>query len=246
MRTEARLRFRPLLWPTAIFLPALALLVGLGVWQLDRREEKLALIARVETALAAEPVSLDVALAGELASADYMRVRATGIFVHERESYLFTRGPDGRPGYRVLTPFRLDDDRLVLVDRGFVPETLREPGTRAEGQVAGRRMVSGVLRVLGPRGIFAAEPDRAQRVWYARDPADIARTLGIQVAAPVIIEADAVPNPGGWPLAGWTRGEFRNPHLGYAVTWFGLALALIVIYLAYHRSQGRLGAAERP
>ena len=57
---------------------------------------------------------------------------------------------------------------------------------------------------------------------------------------PILIEADATPNPGGWPLGGQTRVDFPNDHLQYAITWFGLALALLAVYLLYHRSQGRL------
>ena len=76
-----------------------------------------------------------------------------------------------------------------------------------------------------------------------KDVPAIAGAAGVAVA-PVLIEADATPNPGGWPLGGQTRVDFPNDHLQYAVTWFGLALALLGVYLVYHHSRGRLTLQE--
>ncbi len=80
-------------------------------------------------------------------------------------------------------------------------------------------------------------PDLAHRIWYARDVQGIAKADGVTLAAPVIIEADATPNPGGWPKGGQTVVAFRNEHLQYAITWFGLAAVLFGVYLAYHVSR---------
>jgi surfeit locus 1 family protein len=91
----------------------------------------------------------------------------------------------------------------------------------------------------GP-GIFTPAPDAKARLWFVKNVPEIAATLGVAVQAPIIIEADATPNPGGWPLGGQTVLDFPNNHLQYALTWFGLALALIGVYLLYHRSRGRL------
>ena len=74
----------------------------------------------------------------------------------------------------------------------------------------------------------------------------IAKADGIDLAAPVIVEADATPNPGGWPKGGQTVVHFRNHHLQYAITWFALAAGLMLVYLAYHRSQGRLKFRAKP
>ena len=77
-------------------------------------------------------------------------------------------------------------------------------------------------------------------MWYARDLADIAKAARIKLAAPVIIEADATPNAGGWPKGGQTIVDLPNNHLQYAIVWFGLAAALLAIYLAYNASKARL------
>lgn len=95
-------------------------------------------------------------------------------------------------------------------------------------------------RVPDAPGAFTPVPDVAHRIWYARDLRSIAAADKIRLAAPALIEADAAPNPGGWPRGGQTVVSFRNEHLSYAITWFGLAAGLIGVYLAYHASKGRL------
>jgi surfeit locus 1 family protein len=100
--------------------------------------------------------------------------------------------------------------------------------------------ITGVWRTPDPPGAFTPAPDRARHIWYARDVAGIAAANGLTLAAPVVIDADATPNPGGWPLGGQTVVEFRNQHLSYAVTWFGLAVCLLGVWLAFHISRGRL------
>jgi surfeit locus 1 family protein len=121
-----------------------------------------------------------------------------------------------------------------------VPKDKLDPATRAAGNVAGVMQVTGVWRVPDAPGAFTPPPDTAKRIWYARDLGAIAAADHLTLAAPVVIEADATPNPGGWPRGGRTVVNFRNQHLSYAVTWFGLALGLLGIWLAYHISKGRI------
>jgi surfeit locus 1 family protein len=232
------LRFRPLLAPTLWFLPGVALLIGLGVWQIQRLHEKEALIASVEAGMKAPPVPLDEALK-QGAAADYHHVRLTGHFLNDKELYVFSQGPMGAVGVDVVTPLVEENGQTVLVDRGFVPEALRNPQTRSAGQVAGDTRLTGVLRLSQQPGLFTPAPNRQTRLWFVKNVPEMAAAAGI-TAPPVIIEADATPNPGGWPLGGRTQIDFPNDHLQYAITWFGLALALTAVYLLYHRSKGRL------
>ena len=107
------------------------------------------------------------------------------------------------------------------------------------------RRIVGVWRYGDAPGAFTPHPDLAKRIWYVRDVAAIARADHIKPAAPVLIEADATPNPGGWPKGGQTVVTFRNEHLQYAITWFLMAAGLLGVYLAYHVSKGRLGLRRR-
>jgi surfeit locus 1 family protein len=150
---------------------------------------------------------------------------------------------EGVPAYHVLTPLVLDDGRIVLVDRGIVPERFRAPATRAPGELHGKQHIVGVWRIPDPPGWFTPAPNVSERIWYSRDVKSIAKSDRIRLAAPAVIEADATPNPGGWPKGGQTVVTFRNDHLQYAITWFGLAAVTLGGWIAFHISRGRFGSA---
>jgi surfeit locus 1 family protein len=219
-----------------------AILISLGVWQIQRLYWKLDLIATMDRKMHAAPVALDGAGAAFtwVPQNDYARVALNGRFDNSKESYVFTTGPGGMPVYHVLTPFTTDAGHAYLVDRGMVPIDKRDPAGRAQGQVEGETHIVGIWRTPDGTGLFTPAPDLAHRVWYARDVKAIAASDHVSLTAPVVIEADAAPNPGGWPKGGQTVVDVPNNHLSYAITWFGLAAGLIGVYLAYHMSKGRL------
>lgn len=232
--------FRPYPGLTAAAALLFAALCGLGLWQIERLHWKLQLIATVNDHLAAPPLDLDAALAMPADRAMYRRVTLTGRFDHAREAYVFTTGEGGGAVYHVLTPFTVADGRVLMVDRGAVPAERLDPASRAAGNISGETRVTGVWRVPDPPGFFTGKPDPVRRVWYARDLAAIAAADHLTLAAPVVIEAGPAPNPGGWPKGGQTVIGFRNNHLSYAITWFGLAICLLGVWLAYHIQKGRL------
>ena len=232
--------FRPYPGLTIACALLFALLCGLGTWQLNRLQWKLALIARVNSHMAAAPLPLSRIKAMNAQEAQYRRVTLQGRFDHAHEAYVFTTDA-GAPVYHVLTPFRTSDDRTLMVDRGEVPKEKLDPAGRAAGNVSGVTQVTGVWRVPDAAGAFTPPPDPAHRIWYSRDLAGIAAAGHLTLAAPVVIEADSAPNPGGLPRGGQTVVSFRNQHLSYAVTWFGLAICLLGVWLAYHISKGRIG-----
>lgn len=230
--------FRPYPGFTIACAILFAILCWLGFWQLERLQWKLALIAQVNGNMAAAPVSLDDVLAMNQDAAQYRHVTLHGRFDHAREAYVFTTDA-GAAVYHVLTPFTADGGRVLIVDRGEVPKDKLDPASRAQGNVQGETQVTGVWRTPDAPGNFTPPPDAARRIWYARDLAGMAAAYGLELAAPVVIEADATPNPGGWPQGGKTVVSFRNQHLGYAITWFGVAIVLLGVWLAYHISRGR-------
>ena len=231
--------FRPYPGLTIACALLFAILCALGTWQLNRLSWKLALIARVNSHMAAPPVSLDAIQEMSGDDAQYRRVTLNGHFDHAREAYVFTTDA-GAAVYHVLTPFKTKDGKLLMVDRGEVPKEKLDPATRAAGNVANALRLTGVWRVPDAPSAFTPPPDTAHRIWYARDLAAIAAADHLVLTAPVVVEADATPNPGGWPKGGQTVVNFRNQHLSYAVTWYGLAAVLLGVWLAYHNSQGRI------
>jgi surfeit locus 1 family protein len=235
------IRFRPLLGLTLWTIPVFALLIGLGVWQIQRLHWKLALIDAVDSRIHAAPVPLADALSLPPDQVEWRHVKVEGRFLPGREVYYFAPGPHGQPGVQVIAPLMQDAGGVVLVDRGFVPDDKRDPASRAVGTPAGHTVVTGILRLSQAPGLFTPDPDQKAKLWFAKNVPQMAAALGVASQAPVLVEADATPNPGGFPLGGQTVVDFPNNHLQYAITWFGLALALLAVYLVYHRRQGRLG-----
>ena len=175
------LRFRPYPGVTIAALIATAILVGLGVWQLERLQWKLALIAEVNGHMAAPPVSLDDALRLNADEAQYRRVALAGRFDNAKEAYVFTTGADGAPVYHVLTPFLTDDGRVLLVDRGVCPEGK----ARSRHPHAGRRRNPAGGRLAGARC--------AGRL-HAR-----ARSGAPHLVCPRLARASPPPTMSGWP-----------------------------------------------
>ncbi len=231
--------FRPY-WGMTIACAALfALLCWLGTWQLQRLQWKLGLIATVNGHMAAPPLTLDKIMAMAAADAQYRKVTLRGHFDHAHEAYVFATD-NGAPDYHVLTPFITSDGRTLIVDRGEIPKDKLDPASRAAGNPQGTVQVTGVWRTPDAPGWFTPTPDVAHRTWYSRDLAGISAADHLTLAAPVLVEADAAPNPGGYPKGGQTVVTFRNQHLSYAVTWYGLAVMLLGVWLAYHISHGRI------
>lgn len=229
---------RDMLVPTLAAALMLAVLVGLGFWQVDRLMWKNDLTARINARAKAPATELTMALDEWEGSRDveYVHARASGRFLHDAERYLYTPDPQLGPGVNVLTPLRLADGKVLWVNRGFVPDRLKPPETRQAGQVAGDVVVTGLLRASQVKPRFSPGNDVARNVWLWRDIPELTRSAfgdkGTE-SLPFMMEADAGQSPGGWPRGGVTRVVLMNDHLQYALTWFGLAVTLVGVWLVY-------------
>ena len=232
---------RSLILPGLATLVALAILLGLGTWQLQRKAWKEGLIQQIETRAYGEPGSLlpEAEWDGWRADRDeFRKVRVTGTFLHELEAPVYGLAPGTRQGaplqgYYVLTPLKLSTGAIVIVNRGIVPTELKDPAARPQGQVQGDATVTGLVRAPEARNPFTPKDDPARNIWFSRDPQAIAEARGLGRVAPFLIDADATPNPGGWPRGGQTQLTLPNNHLQYALTWYGLALTLIGVFAAF-------------
>jgi surfeit locus 1 family protein len=233
------MQFRPLFWPSVFFVPAFAMMVALGVWQLERLQWKLELIATMQARLAAPEllVSSVATLAEGGAGVDYWPTAVTGRFDYAHELRWLVPGPDGVTGYHLLTPLIPEAGLPVIVDRGFVPVALTEAALRPDGP----QTIHGVARSSQPGGLFTPQGDAARHLIYSRDVPQMAALMGLSRTEPFFIEAKKYPGLPAYPLGGQTQVQLRNEHLQYALTWFGLAGALAIVYLLYHRKSGRLG-----
>ncbi|MGN6147566.1 MAG: SURF1 family protein, partial [Rhizomicrobium sp.] len=109
------------------------------------------------------------------------------------------------------------------------------------GDLNGPREIVGVIRAPAAPNWFTPPIEKDKRIVHTRDPETLAKAFGLKNVFPMFLEADAKPNPGGWPKGGVTVVDLPNNHLQYAITWFGLAIGLLGVYLVYHSSRGRLG-----
>jgi surfeit locus 1 family protein len=242
---------RSLLFPGLAALVAFVILIGLGTWQLQRKSWKDGLIAQIASRAHGEPGAIVPATGWETWRAgedEFRRVRVTGTFLHPFETpvYGLAPGQRGAPaqGYYLMTPLRLANGEIVMVNRGFVPMEMRDSATRPESQPAGDVTITGLVRAPEERNAFTPTDDPARNAWFARDPRAIAKARNLGRVAPFYVEADATPNPGGWPKGGQSRLELPNNHLQYAITWYGIALTLVGVFAAF--AWGRIRQVAQP
>ncbi|MEA1830527.1 SURF1 family protein [Methylobacterium durans] len=233
-----RAAWRDLLAPGLASLVALAILLGLGTWQVARKTEKEALIARIVARSKAEPGPLPAPAEWDAARDEFRHVRVAGRFLNDRETLVHGLAAGGTPGralqgYYVITPLVRAEGGTILVNRGFVPTELKRPEDRKDGIVEGETTVTGILRASEARGMFVPAPDPARGEWFNRDVAGIAASRGIADAAPFLVEADAAPGQTSWPRGGQLRVDLPNNHLQYAFTWFGIAACLVGVFSVY-------------
>lgn len=210
---------RRMIAPLVFGIAGVAVLVWLGVWQLQRLEWKTAILERIEARLAAGPVAVPAAPDPERDA--YLKVEARGS-IEPGELHVYTSAPQRGVGYRVIAPLVLDDGRRVLVDRGFVPIEAKD-APRPPGPVA----VTGNLAWPRETDRWTSPPDREENIWFARDVALMAGALGTE---PVMIVASASAGPAApVPMPMPVTVNIPNDHLGYAITWFGLAVVWAVM-----------------
>ena len=222
-------RFRPSWGLTAAALIGVGVLLSLGTWQIDRMHWKRALIAERGARLAAPPLALPAAIADPQAL-DFRRVQVQGRFLNDRELYLGNRMRGGEPGYRVLTPLLRADGSAVLVDRGWVPLDRKLPQSRAPGLIEGPATVAGLARAPTPPGVFTPKNQEEGNFWFYADLPAMARSAKLDRVLPVLVEAGPTPNNGGLPVGGFSDASLPDNHLQYALTWYALTIALVVIY----------------
>jgi len=226
---------------TVLALCGIAILCGLGTWQLDRKAWKENLIEMLTTRLALAPQPLPPRDAWPRLvpqANEYTRVSFPAEFLEGQEALVYTPGsplrPDVKgPGYWVFAPAQLAGGSIVLVNRGFVPLERKDPASRPGGATQGTVEIVGAMRWPEARGLFTPADDVPGNVWYVRDPKAMAAAKAWAVAAPFYIDQEAPVPTGGLPVPGKLSVALLDNHLQYAITWFGLALALAGVYVTW-------------
>ncbi len=230
-------QFRP--WLAVFAAAGIALLISLGFWQLHRLSWKVDLIEQSQARLGLTPAPLGKAAAllegGE--DPEYMPVRIIGEYRYELEQRVFGT-LDGAPGYYLFTPLEIVSETpvYIYINRGFVAQAVweREPTIieRPKGQITAEGLFRSPETPTGIARYFAPSGDVEQGLWFIRDPRPMAEGSGIDIVYGYI-DSFADNTASGWPKGGTTRLDFSNRHLEYALTWFGLAVALLGVWLVF-------------
>lgn len=225
---------RRLVIPALLTATGLTILISLGVWQLQRKEWKERLIANLEQRLSAPAVDLPPArdwpkLKRE--EAEFTRVRARVTFVGAPPAWLYSGGSALRadirqPGYFVFAPARLPGGETVAIDAGYVAQ-------REHAPLTGIADIVGIMRWPEAPLPFVSTHDRSGEVWFTRDHLAMAQNRGWGTVAPFYIAQEEPTRGEGQPSPGALTVRLRNDHLGYALTWFGLAAALAAVFAAW-------------
>ncbi len=248
---------RSLVLPAVLVCLAFAGLVSLGNWQMQRLAWKEDLVARVTQRPASEPLDFRDRSLDDLGNPrnfmdanEYRPILLTGEYRPEGEVLVFTsltrpRGPAGGPGYWVLTPFVTSPDgRTVLVNRGFVPDGQQDAYAPPRD---GTLTLEGLVRAPETGSWFTPDPKLDEGIFFARDPSCIASAIGLAGTVDAFfVDLDAAGTPpSGLPQAGETRFSFPSNHLHYAITWYGLAVALLAVFAVFAWRRLKEPQAER-
>jgi cytochrome oxidase assembly protein ShyY1 len=239
----------------AFTLLMVALFVGLGIWQLHRRIEKHALIAALTERLAAPPQALPAPSqwnALKPASDQFRRVRFAASYARLKDAMVYSsgsaiRGDISGPGTWAFLPARLSDGNTVVVNAGFVQNAMQERGVedRAVTHLLTNEpvMLTGYIRFPEAAGMLTPAANMANRLWFTRDHLAMARALGWgeggRPVAPFYIDLEQPVPASGVPKPGPLVVHLNDDHMQYAITWFGLALAVVIAFGVWLRGQRR-------
>jgi cytochrome oxidase assembly protein ShyY1 len=230
-------------------LAMIAVFIGLGVWQLQRRTEKHALIAALTERLAAEPLPLPPAAAWNSLTAEkdeFRRVRFKATFGAGPDAMVYSAGSAVRddisgPGTWAFMPARLSSGEVVAVNAGFVQNTMQD---RTEQDRVVARLVTGsaidltgYIRFPERAGWLTPAANVAKRLWFSRDHQDIAHAIGWGNVAPFYIDLERPAPANGIPKPGSLQVHLKDDHLQYAITWFSLACAVAIAFLVWWRGR---------
>jgi surfeit locus 1 family protein len=232
-----------LLIPSALALAGFVVLLGLGTWQIERKAWKEALIATLDRRLGDAPIALPPSSEWPGMTPDnseFTRVRLRAEFLNAGDALVYSGGSPIRddvkgPGFFVFSPARLPDGQQVVINRGFAP-------SRSYPAAAGPRDIVGALRWPEAPSWFAAAHDASGDIWTVRDQRMMAALKGWGAVAPFYIEQEAPVPPGGLPHPSALTVHLRNEHLQYAITWYGLAAVLAVIFAIWAVQRRREGS----
>lgn len=224
---------RPKPIPFIMSIGGIALMLGLGIWQLQRLAWKEDLIARIEHANIAQPLTTLPQTLEAAQDKQFYRVTLSGKYKPKLEFHLAARYYQNQLGYAVFNPFVTSDGEMILVNRGWIPAKTKDTDAYARAP-KGKQIITATIRTTDERNDFTPENQPDKNIWFGRDMVKMGEYAKLDVL-PYSLDVVGEQIKDQYPVPSDGAIKLRNDHLNYAITWFLIALGMLVITLIYHR-----------
>ncbi len=236
------IKFRPYFWPTLFTIISLMTLISLGTWQVYRLIWKNSLISNYVYKFNNEIIKYNknFKFNNEF---EYRRINIKGRFINEKEILIIGKTFEGNVGFHLITPFITKEEKLLLINRGWISEKLKLRTSRSFSLIEEDIVIDGIIRRPQEKGYFVPENDPIDNFWFTIKPYQIEKALKLEsFDLEKKFYVDVIRNKGKLTLPIGVSGnpDFRNQHLTYAITWYSLAITLLIIYFAFHIKEKRL------
>jgi surfeit locus 1 family protein len=227
-------------WPTLIMVPMFILLISLGFWQLYRLNVKNTLLENIQSKIASSPSHLSLHHLSDLEGMQYGKYIMKGEFLHQKTMFLYGSNPSkpSEHGYFVLTPFVTENQKYILLNRGWIPPTTADVFV-SKNPVYGPSQVVAILMLPSAPSALIPKNDPKRNIWFSIDMKDMSEFAGCSLEKNLYMTLIDCDNDASQDLTKHSVRDFcahiQNHHLIYAIIWFSLAIGLLWIYFVYHR-----------
>ncbi len=231
------------MWLSFFVVPAFIILCVLGSWQMQRLSWKSNLIEEYNTKFNKAPLNLNENFKN-LSGNRFRRVIVNGIFDHNKEINIIGKTYEGNAGFHIVTPFITENSNTIYINRGWVPKKYVSQTSRKFSLVEGKTQIIGLIRMPQTKGYFVPNNEPKNGFWFTVIPSEFNEQFNLNAEKKFYIVELKVGDELKLPIPANGEIQIPNNHLQYAITWYSLAIGLIIIYFAWHRQNGYLSLVE--
>ena len=234
-----KIYFKPSVWLTIFAFPSFLILIMLGSWQVQRLGWKSDLISNYNNNFQQAPITVNELLKQRQKN-KYRRTIINGQYDHSNEIKIIGKTYEGNAGFHIITPFILENNEIIYINRGWVPKKYADKKTRKFSLLEENVKVVGLVRLPQKKGYFVPENEPENGFWFTIIPEELNRHLNIIGENEFYIDELNIDEKLKLPIPANGKVQVPNNHLQYAITWYSLALGLLIVYFAWHRQNGFL------
>ncbi len=196
--------------------------IGLGTWQIIRLNWKNNLILEIENSLKNPPVEL-----AQSKKENFLKIKTSGFIDFDKQIYLYSLNDSGTPGFEVINPITIEDENY-LINRGWIPFEKKDI---QEINLFDQKNIIGTLKLQGRKNIFKPDNDLDENYWFSLNREDVLKFTGKNFSKYIIyLDGDYQ-----FPIPKKITANISNNHKKYAMTWFSLALSILLLYLYFRK-----------